>query len=108
MENANNPAHTKAHPDSALRSWLIIALICLGTITWGLILHLGIGDKGPPVWDYRIVGDIPGESAYSTASPKQFPGLVPHPLGGGGQTVAPQHVMGEHRGPAIEQQEGGR
>jgi hypothetical protein len=52
-----------------LGSWLIILAIALLFFCYGLFMFLAVGDKGPPVWDFGVVEDIPGESAYSTHPP---------------------------------------
>ena len=52
-----------------LGSWLIILAIALLFFFYGLFMFLAVGDKGPPGWDFGVVKDIPGESAYSTHPP---------------------------------------
>ena len=52
-----------------LGSWLIILAIALLFFCYGLFMFLAVGDKGPPGWDFGVVRDIPGESAYSTHPP---------------------------------------
>ncbi len=64
---------------TALRSWIIILAIAILFFCYGLFMFLAVGDKGPPGWDFGVVSDIPGESAYSTHPPK-----APEP--------EPQHV----------------
>jgi hypothetical protein len=51
---------------STIRSFLIVAVIALAFLAWGLLIFFSVGDKGSPRWDFGIVGDIPGESPYST------------------------------------------
>jgi hypothetical protein len=52
-----------------LRSWMIILAIAILFFCYGLFMFLAVGDKGPPGWDFGVVKDIPGESAYSTHPP---------------------------------------
>lgn len=73
---------------SAGKTWAVLSGIALTFLAWGLLLFFVLGDKGPPIWDFSVIPDIPGESAYSTHNPNvsMFPGqgpLVPQP----------QHVM---------------
>ncbi len=63
-----------------LRSWLVILAIALLFFCYGLFMFLAVGDKGPPGWDFGVVKDSPGESAYST-----------HPRGA--PKPEPQHVL---------------
>ncbi len=60
------------HQASALRTWLIIFLLCLGILGQGLFSYYVVGDRGQPTWDYRPVKDVPGQSPYA------FYPLVPH------------------------------
>ena len=55
---------------SSKKSWLILLATAFGFLLWGSILFFGIGDKGPPDWDYSVVPDVPGLSPYSTRSEK--------------------------------------
>jgi hypothetical protein len=68
------------HSKGTMRSLLIVVAIALSFLAWGLLIFFSVGDKGSPPWDFGIVEDIPGESAYST-----------HPLGAPEPT--PQHVF---------------
>ena len=61
------------------KTLIIILGIAILFLVWGLFIFFSVGDKGSPPWDFGIVQDIPGESAYSTHSPK-----APEP--------EPQHV----------------
>ncbi len=54
---------------SLVKTWSIIGAIAAGFLAWGLLIYFVIGDKGPPDWDFSIIPDIPGQSAYSTYSP---------------------------------------
>ena len=67
---------------SALRSWVIIWVLAIIFVSWGLFIFLTVGDKGPPSWDFGVVRDIPGESAYSTQ----------RTLAGEESAPKPQHV----------------
>ena len=64
--------------EASLRSWMIILGIAILFLCYGLFMFFVVGDKGPPVWDFGVVEDIPGESVYST-----------HP---GASAPEPQHV----------------
>ncbi|MEN6442113.1 MAG: hypothetical protein ABFD97_26420 [Syntrophobacter sp.] len=83
----DHPAQTEKE-SSPLLTWGIIVGIATTFLCWGLLLFFVFGDKGSPDWDYSIIPDIPGESAYSTHSPFGPRGLAPGP-----QLVEPQHVM---------------
>jgi hypothetical protein len=61
------------------RSLVIVVAIAISFLVWGLFIFFSVGDKGSPSWDFGIVQDIPGESAYST-----HPSKAPEP--------EPQHV----------------
>ena len=80
-------------PKADIRSWLIVIGIAALFFIWGLFIYSSVGDKEPPDWDFGAVQDIPGESPYSTSSPKGFPGLTP-PATQEETPVARQHVMG--------------
>lgn len=60
------------------RSWMIILAMAIFFVAWGIFAYLAIGEKGPHPWDFGVVEDIPGESAYSTYMPDQVSG--PYPL----------------------------
>jgi hypothetical protein len=53
-----------------IRTWLIVFLMVVGILTYGIIVYVTIGDKGPPGWNYGAVSDVPGESPFSTESVK--------------------------------------
>jgi len=89
ITSENNLGHGKG----AARSMLFIFLLAASFLAWGFLLFYTIGDKGPPPWDFGIVGDIPGESAFSTHPP--LPGKISDP--------DPQHVSGRPR--AVEGEE---
>jgi len=76
---------------SWIKTWSIIVAISAGFLLWGLLIYFVIGDKGPPDWDFSVIPDIPGQSAYSTYNPTRPDGLAPGPEPA---TVEPQHVMG--------------
>ena len=52
------------------KSLIIVLAIAISFFVWGLFVFFSVGDKGLPPWDFGIVQDIPGESAYSTHPPK--------------------------------------
>ncbi|MFZ2448191.1 MAG: hypothetical protein WAW37_17680 [Syntrophobacteraceae bacterium] len=86
----DNPAPTEEESGSA-RTWAIIAGIAATFLLWGGIVFFVIGEKGPPDWDFSVVPDIPGESAYSTHTPFRPTDRVPGPTSA---QPEPQHVMG--------------
>lgn len=73
--------------ESGVFTWAVIGGIAITFLLWGLLIFFVIGEKGPPAWDFSVIPDIPGESAYSTHTPISPHGRVPIP-------VEPQHVMG--------------
>ncbi len=76
---------------SGVKTWAVIGAIAAGFLAWGLLIYFVIGDKGPPGWDFSIIPDTPGESAYSSYSPANPHGLAP---GTEPAVPEPQHVMG--------------
>ena len=76
---------------SWVKTWAILAGIAAGFLAWGLLIYFVVGDKGPPNWDFSVIPDIPGQSAYSSYSPVTPNGLVPGPEPA---SVEPQHVSG--------------
>lgn len=80
----------------SVRSWAVVIGLAVGFFLWGLFVYCSVGDKGSPSWSFGVVEDIPGQSTYSTHTPKQFPGPVSHPAVPGG--VEPQHVSGPNEG----------
>jgi hypothetical protein len=75
MENLTPTGNDK----STIGSLVIVLAIAISFLAWGLFIFFSVGDKGSPSWDFGIVQDIPGESAFST-----------HPPGSPGPD--PQHV----------------
>jgi hypothetical protein len=71
------------------RSWLIILVMAILFVAWGIFAYLVIGEKGPHPWDFGVVEDIPGESAYSTYLPDQISGSY---------FLEEQHVSGKTPG----------
>ena len=61
------------HTPSILKSWLIIALLVLLIIFKGGLAIYVIGDLGQPVWDYRPMKDVPGESPYAIYEKLPYP-----------------------------------
>ena len=72
MENLTPAGNDK----STIGSLIIVVAIAISFLAWGLFIFFSVGDKGSPSWDFGIVQDIPGESAYSTHPPKA-PGPEP-------------------------------
>lgn len=60
-------------------------------ICWGLMIFFTVGEKGPPLWDFGTMQDIPGQSPYSTHQIKEVADLTPLPVETRGM-VEPQHV----------------
>ena len=50
----------------SLRGWIIVLAMAILFVVWGLFIYFAVGDKGTPPWNFGVVSDIPGESAYST------------------------------------------
>ena len=78
----------------ARKSLVFIFILAASFLAWGFLLFHTIGDKGPPPWDFGIVRDVPGESAYSTHRARA--GRITEP--------DPQHVSGKPR--EVEGEEG--
>jgi hypothetical protein len=74
----------------AARSWMIVIAIPAAFLVWGFFLFFMIGNKGSPAWDFSVVEDIPGKSAYSTGAVAGYPNLPVRTI----EKVAPQHVNG--------------
>lgn len=72
-------------------TWGILGGMAVAFLAWGFLLFFTIGDKGPLDWDFSVIPDIPGESAYSSYNPQLPRGLAPSILPA---TPVPQHVMG--------------
>jgi hypothetical protein len=64
---------------SVLGTWIVIFLLVVVIVLTGLFSFFLVGDHGQPSWDFRPVGDVPGESPYAMYQP------LPNP----------QHVRGE-------------
>jgi len=69
--------------------WMIILAMAIFFVVWGIFAYLVIGEKGPHPWDFGVVEDIPGESAYSTYLPDQIPGSY---------SLEEQHISGKTPG----------
>ena len=76
-----------------IKSLIIVIVIAISFLAWGLFIFFSVGDKGSPPWDFGIVQDIPGESAFSTHPPK-----APEP--------EPQHVSQKPAKVETEMQKG--
>ena len=70
------PVERKAAP--VLRTWVLIGLMAVLILTKGLFAFWVVGDHGQPTWDYRQIGDVPGQSAYAVYA------VLPHA----------QHILG--------------
>jgi len=64
---------------ASIHSWIIILAMAFLFIAWGLFIFFMVGDKGPPLWNFGVVQDIPGQSAYSTHQPLSAAGGEPSP-----------------------------
>ena len=106
MEDTKPQDHEEQEK-AQLAHWAIVVGIAVLFLIWGLTNYFMIGDKGPPVWDYSVIEDIPGQSPYSTSSVKQFPGNVQHPVQEQGKVVE-QHVDRPHPNPALMPSEEGK
>ncbi len=73
MESQDNPKEER----EGLRGWLIVGSLVLLFLFYGFFMYFVVGDKGPPSWDFGVVQDIPGQSSYSTHSPRQGKGTEP-------------------------------
>ncbi len=89
MENRSPTGNDK----NTIGSLVIVLAIAISFLVWGLFIFFSVGDKGSPPWDFGIVQDIPGESAYSTHPPQ-----APEP--------EPQHVSRKPAQVEIEMQKG--
>ncbi|MGW8322365.1 MAG: hypothetical protein ACWGSD_12510 [Thermodesulfobacteriota bacterium] len=49
-----------------IKTWLIILLMVFGIVTYGIVVYVTIGDKGPSAWNFGAISDAPGESPFST------------------------------------------
>jgi len=76
------------------RSWVLILTLALLFVAWGLFIFFTVGDKGPPSWNFGAVGDVPGESRYSTHPPARGKGAEPEPQHVSGR---PSRAPGEER-----------
>ncbi len=73
---------SQAHPEEekqGLRGWLIVGTLALLFLGYGFFMYFVVGDKGPPPWDFGVVEDVPGQSSYSTHTPRQRKGTEPEP-----------------------------
>ncbi len=59
--------------ESVLKTWLVILLLVAAVLAQSLLSLLVVGDMGPPAWDYRLIKDVPGESAYAIYRKVPYP-----------------------------------
>ena len=52
--------------------WLVVIGLCTVLILWGLANYRLVKDR-PRAWDFGVLPDTPGQSAYSTATPSPTP-----------------------------------
>ena len=71
-----------SYETSEFRSWVIIGLILAFILTKGVFAFVAVGDRGQPDWDFRPVGDVPGESPYAVYEKLPYP---QHVRGSGGE-----------------------
>jgi len=48
--------------------WIIVIVLSILTLVWGMITHMAVPDVQRH-WDFGVVPDAPGESAFSTVAP---------------------------------------
>jgi hypothetical protein len=48
--------------------WVIIITLSVLTLGWGMVAHMAVPDVERQ-WDFGVVPDAPGESAFSTVPP---------------------------------------
>jgi hypothetical protein len=48
------------------KAWILIIAMAFSFLAWGIFIFFMVGDKGQPGWNFGVVKDTPGESAYST------------------------------------------
>lgn len=87
----NETERTPDRKEGNLVTLLVASGLAAGFLVWGLFVFSTVGDKGPPVWDYGTVPDVPGQSPYSTGSARPLPNVPPyflHEQAG----LSPQHV----------------
>jgi hypothetical protein len=54
-----------------LWTWLAILLLAVLTLGWAMMTHMAVPDE-PRHWDFGVLPDTPGASAYSTSAPPAF------------------------------------
>jgi len=79
------------HPREAFRSWIIVFSLGITMVVWGLLIFYTVGDKGQPPWDFSVIEDVPGESVYSTNTPKSLYGPFSRPMD---ILLEKQHIKG--------------
>ena len=60
------------HPQSAVKTWVVVGLLLLWIFFKGGLAYFMIGDRGMPDWDYRPIRDVPGESPYAIYEPLPY------------------------------------
>jgi hypothetical protein len=60
------------HEASAVKTWLIVALLVLIVLFQGGLAFFVVKDRGQPDWDYRPIKDVPGESPFALYEPLPF------------------------------------
>jgi hypothetical protein len=55
-------------PVRQLWTWLAILLLAVMTLGWAMMTHMAVPDE-PRHWDFGVLPDTPGASAYSTSVP---------------------------------------
>lgn len=55
-------------PARPIWGWIIVIVLAILTLSWGMIMHMAVPDV-PRQWDFGVVPDAPGESAFSTVAP---------------------------------------
>ena len=65
---APTPQDRKAERREGRIGWLIVIGLCALLILWGLANYRLVKDR-PRAWDFGVLPDTPGQSAYSIATP---------------------------------------
>jgi hypothetical protein len=50
------------------RGWLLLIVFSLLVMGWGMFIHMMVPES-PRTWDFGVIPDTPGISAYSTIAP---------------------------------------
>ena len=73
-----------------MRLWIIVCALSLAFLVYGIVAFLIVGDKGPPAWDFDVVQDTPGKSAYSITADQTTDSEGPSRQHVSGRSVSPE------------------